>query len=119
MSTIKLNASGNVKALFVRDLLKGECDCFYDDKPEYYTENSKVYILISYIKYPNTFYDINNASRLQICKWYRFLPQPKNEAQKTILDRVISRFYEIGGYTVEISKEIGSGDRIIYESFYN
>jgi len=108
----KYNAKGNLSALLVRKLLKGECPCFYDDKPEYYTDGDKVYIKIAYIKYPTHLYEVNNASRLQVCKWYKFLPRAKNEFEALILNRIVDRYHELGGYTVEISKEIGVGLRI-------
>lgn len=114
MSGYKLNSNGGYRALFVRTLTKNECDCFYDDKPEYYTERSDVFIKTSYIKYPVSTVEINYASRLQVCKWYRFLPLPKNSFEQSLYDRIEQRFYEVGGYTVEISKEIGTGGRIIW-----
>ena len=114
MSSNKYNAKGNTSALFVRKLLKGECDCFYDNKPEYYTERDNVYIKTSYIKYPVSMVEVNFADRLQVCKWYRFLPLPKSNLEQMLFQRVDDRFHELGGYTVEISKEIGTGEKVVW-----
>jgi len=68
--------------------------------------------------YP-TMQQIEEASQLELCKWYRFLPSPGSSAtaspnfrevmdsQKPIMDRIVERVKEGGGFTPEISKEIG------------
>jgi hypothetical protein len=59
-------------------------------------------------RYP-TMDQVNLASRVQICTWYRFLPSPDDE-HRPILERIIERFKELGGFTPEISKRVGWGD---------
>ncbi len=51
--------------------------------------------------------EVNAASRFQICKWWRFLPSPKNKLQAEVNIRLAERFREVGGFTPEISKQIG------------
>ncbi len=69
------------------------------------------------LKYP-TETEINNADRIQIARWYRYLPSPgvayigdesfidhcHNEAR--LMDRINSRFEQLGGMTSELSKTI-------------
>jgi len=64
-----------------------------------------------YKKYP-TIDEVNQASRLEICAWYRFLPSPKSKEEIQIIDRVCIRFSELGGFTPEISKAIGCYDKL-------
>lgn len=66
------------------------------------------------MRYP-TIEQIKQADRLTVCRWWRFLPldwglKASNddvdkalELQKTLGDR----FKEVGGFTSEISKQIG------------
>lgn len=70
------------------------------------------------MKYP-TIDEIKKADRVELARWYRFLGSPgikyagkpefkekmKEEAEK--MDLIIKRFNEIGGFTPEISKQIG------------
>ena len=70
--------------------------------------------------YP-TIQEVENASREQLCSWYRFLPSPGQHAigkgqdefdaaiagEKPVMDRLVERFREMGGMTPEISKNIG------------
>ena len=56
--------------------------------------------------YP-TIQEVNKASRLEICRWWRFLPSPNNKLQAEVNKRVAERFHEMGGFTTEISKQIG------------
>ena len=70
------------------------------------------------MKFP-TLNDVNAADRLQICRWYRFLPSPGTsaigtdefetvlKAQGTIMDRIGERLNALGGFTPEISKTLG------------
>lgn len=70
------------------------------------------------VKYP-TLEEVEQANREQICRWWRFLKSPGQEAigqpnfeqvleqQKRIMDRIAERFQELGGFTPEISKRIG------------
>ena len=63
------------------------------------------------MKYPTT-EEVNQATRFQICGWYRFLPSPDFEGiyaieQRKIMDRICERFKILGGFTPEISKRLG------------
>lgn len=50
------------------------------------------------MKYP-TKQEVETATKKQLAIWYRFLPSPNDEQ--------IDRFRELGGFTPELSKEIG------------
>lgn len=62
---------------------------------------------------------VNAATHLQLCSWYRFLPSPGSRAigtahfadvlaaEKTVMDRIVERVKELGGFTPEISKQLG------------
>lgn len=70
--------------------------------------------------YP-TLEQVNEASRTQLCSWWRFLPSPgmwavgKGPAifdkalveEVKVMDRIAERMKEVGGFTPEISKLIG------------
>lgn len=51
--------------------------------------------------------EINKADRNEICRWYRFLRMPKNPYEEFLLVRICERFRELGGFTPEISKQMG------------
>jgi len=53
-----------------------------------------------------TLEEVEVADHEQICRWYRFLPSPL-EHQVYIMDRIVERYKEFGGFTTEISKKIG------------
>ncbi len=54
-----------------------------------------------------TIKEIDEASRIQICRWHRFLPLANNEEELKITNHVYKRFIELGGMTPSISKAIG------------
>jgi hypothetical protein len=56
--------------------------------------------------YP-TIEEVKEADRFNICKWYRHLPSASNEADREIMNLVIDRYMEVGGFTPEISKAVG------------
>jgi len=72
------------------------------------------------VNYP-TMEEVEKADRIQLCRWYRFLPSPGSSAignpglnfrrllakQIPIMDRIAERLKEFGGFTPEISKLIG------------
>ena len=77
------------------------------------------------MKYP-TMEEVNEATRYQICEWWRFLPSPGSRginrwtpssfefrdelaAEVIIMNRIAERFKELGGFTPEISKKLGWG----------
>lgn len=65
--------------------------------------------------------EVEQADRVQLCKWYRFLPAPGFHASNyshhiyekirkeevTIKDRINQRFRELGGLTEDVSKSMG------------
>ncbi len=51
--------------------------------------------------------DVDQADRIQICRWYRFLPSGVTEEERKIQDRIYEQFQKFGGFTPEISKQIG------------
>jgi len=54
-----------------------------------------------------TIAEVNVASRIEICRWHRFLPSAINEKDRAVQDRIHERYEEVGGFTPEISKAIG------------
>lgn len=58
------------------------------------------------MKYP-TLKEVESAGRYQICKWHRFLRSPETEAEVQVNIKLHERFIEVGGFTPEISKQIG------------
>lgn len=56
--------------------------------------------------YP-TLKEIEEADRVQICRWHRFLPLARDEDQLKVTNRIFERFKELGGMTPQISKLIG------------
>ena len=70
------------------------------------------------MNYP-TLDQVKNANREQLAEWYRFLPSPgwnlinaenfyeilKNQTE--IIDEIVKRFGEMGGFTSQISKRVG------------
>lgn len=54
-----------------------------------------------------TMAEVEQASREQLAKWYRFLPSGDTEEQQRVLDRIAERFKKLGGMTPELSKKIG------------
>ena len=51
--------------------------------------------------------NVNDADRITICRWWRFLRSPKSENEQMIMDRIAERFKAFGGFTPEISKQLG------------
>lgn len=51
--------------------------------------------------------DVKEASRYRICEWYRFLPSAENDRELEIMNYIVDRWKELGGFTPEISKSIG------------
>lgn len=58
------------------------------------------------MKYP-TLKEVETASRLQICKWMRFLEVTGDANEQQVMFRIIERSKALGGTTPEISKQIG------------
>lgn len=47
------------------------------------------------------------ADRIQVCRWWRFLTVPDTDEKLEIMTAIAKRFNEFGGFTPEISKQIG------------
>lgn len=60
------------------------------------------------MQYP-TLDQVNQASHLQICKWMRFLEVTGNPDEQKVVLRLCERLDEFGGFTPEISRQIGWG----------
>ena len=58
------------------------------------------------MEYP-TIEEVEKANRERLCRWYRFLPSLYSEEKVSIMDRIVKRWREMGGFTPEISKRIG------------
>jgi hypothetical protein len=54
-----------------------------------------------------TMIEVEQASREELAKWYRFLPSGDTEEQQRVQDRIAARFKDLGGMTPELSKRIG------------
>lgn len=50
---------------------------------------------------------IELASRVQLCRWWRFIDSPTCPTEQRLMDRIVERFNEAGGFTPEISKLLG------------
>ena len=73
------------------------------------------------MKYPKM-EEVERANHLELCRWYRFLPSPGSsavarddfdvvmEAEIKVMDRLIQRVKDFGGFTPEISKQLGWGN---------
>lgn len=53
--------------------------------------------------------EVEAADREQICRWHRFLMSAQTGQEQEVLDRIVARFNELGGFTPELSKRIGWG----------
>jgi hypothetical protein len=63
------------------------------------------------MKYP-TINEVENADRVQLARWWRFLPLAghcliKEDQEIATMNYIMYRFNEMGGFTPEISKQIG------------
>lgn len=56
-----------------------------------------------------TMEEVKKADREQLCRWFRFLPSPLMEGEANIMDEIALRHRKKGGFTPEISEEIGWG----------
>lgn len=50
---------------------------------------------------------VKEASRYEICKWYRHLRSPENQQEEVVMNLICERYKELGGFTPELSKQIG------------
>lgn len=56
--------------------------------------------------YP-TLQEVEAADRVKLCYWHRFLRSPKTEEEVAINTLMYKRWEEVGGFTPEISKQLG------------
>lgn len=56
--------------------------------------------------YP-TMNQVEEADIVQLCRWYRFLPASTDAGEQLVMKRICERTVELGGFTAEISKQIG------------
>lgn len=54
-----------------------------------------------------TLEEVEKASHLQICRWWRFLRSGENAEEYKIQAKIAMRYKELGGMTPEISKKLG------------
>jgi len=64
------------------------------------------------MRYP-TKEEIPKLSRHRICELHRFLPSPRNDKEEESNRLLLDRFKYFGGFTPEISKDIGWDNRFI------
>lgn len=63
----------------------------------------------SLISYP-TIEEVESADGYQILKWHRFLPNPENEKEEQIINRIFARHGELshkGEINSNTSKQVG------------
>ena len=58
------------------------------------------------MEYPD-FVSVDRAGRVRLGEWIRFLPLARTPLDAAKIRRIGERFYEMGGWTPEISKEVG------------
>ena len=56
-----------------------------------------------------TLEQVETADRYTLCKWHRFLSSADTEEKEKIQTRIFERWGEAGGFTPEISKQLGWG----------
>jgi hypothetical protein len=54
-----------------------------------------------------TMAEVEEGSREQLAKWYRFLPSGDTKEHQRVQDRTAERFKELGGMTPALSKKMG------------
>jgi len=58
------------------------------------------------VNYP-TLEAVEQAKQMTLCAWYRFLPSPATDSQVQVMNLIVKRHKEAGGFTPEISKSLG------------
>jgi hypothetical protein len=58
------------------------------------------------VNYPSL-EQVQDASHEQLARWYRHLQSPQDEAQVKVMERIVERFQQLGGFTPELSKRVG------------
>ncbi len=58
------------------------------------------------MNYP-TLVQVESANHEQLARWSRHLPVCQDEVQTEVINRIVERLDELGGFTPEISKRVG------------
>ena len=53
-----------------------------------------------------TIQEVEQANKVQLARWYRFLPSGETPADQKIMRRIVKRFEKLGGMTAQLSKRI-------------
>lgn len=56
--------------------------------------------------YP-TIEEVEKANKIQLGRWYRYLPSPKTEEEAKVINLIFKLFMRLGGWTPELSKIVG------------
>jgi hypothetical protein len=62
------------------------------------------------VKYPSL-EEVDKADLRQLAEWYRHLPVGSTSEHLNVINRVVDRFFDLGGWTPELSKQVGWGKR--------
>ena len=60
------------------------------------------------MNYP-TLKEVEEASHVQLGRWYRFLESPSYDSELEILNLILERFDKLGGWNPQLSKQVGWG----------
>lgn len=58
------------------------------------------------MSYP-TVEEVEEASKIQLARWYRFLESPPSDADVEVLNLILERFDKLGGWNPQLSKQVG------------
>ena len=51
--------------------------------------------------------EARKANRIQICRWYRYLPSAKNLEEQEVMNVICEKYKDMGGFNTAISKAVG------------
>jgi hypothetical protein len=54
-----------------------------------------------------TIQEVEKADKVQLARWYRFLPSGETAADQKVMKRIAERFDKLSGMTPELSEKIG------------
>jgi len=67
------------------------------------------------VTYPETLDKINNAQKVELARWSRFLILPSNKDEEDKINLILKRFMSLGGFTPQLSKKIGWDPHLPYK----